>query len=139
MLWDRRTGTGVGLGTVITQHTNGKLFFQSGNAGVRCSFSSIASISDDRWHHVAVVMNTAAGGTNTFYVDGATSGSGTNTGAWGWTASTPIELGRSHDGYWFRYNGLLDDVRFYNRQLTLAEISQIAAGGDDSLPAATSA
>ena len=48
---------------------------------------------------------------------------------------TPIELGRSHDAYWFRYNGLLDDVRFYNRQLTLAEIAQIAAGGDDALPA----
>ena len=132
MLWDRRTGTGVGVGTVITQHTNGRLFFQAGGPGVRCSFSSNTPVSDNRWHHVAVVINTAAGATNTFYVDGLSSGSGTNSQVWGWTPTTPIELGRSHDPYWMRYNGLLDDVRFYNRHLTPEEIALLAAAGDDA-------
>ncbi|MEO8350383.1 MAG: CotH kinase family protein, partial [Chthoniobacteraceae bacterium] len=129
MLWDRRTGGFTGPGTVITQHTNGKLFFQS--ASGRCAFSSVATVSDDKWHHVAVVMNTGASGTNSFYVDGVPSGSGTNSAPWGWTTATPIELGRSHDTYWFKYNGLLDDMRFFNRQLTPAEIMQISTGGDE--------
>jgi len=131
MLWDRRTGSGVGLGTIIAQSTGGTLFFQAGNSGVKCTFSSVATVSDDKWHHVAVVMNTAAGGTNTFYVDGATSGSGTNTGAWGWTTATAIELGRSHDTFWYKYNGMLDDVRFFNRALTTTEIGQIYSGADE--------
>jgi hypothetical protein len=40
MLWDRRTGGFGGPGTVITQHSSGKIFFQAQN-GV-CQFSSIA-------------------------------------------------------------------------------------------------
>ena len=131
MIWDRRTGGYGGPGTVITQHSSGKIFFQAAN-GV-CSFSSIATVSDDRWHHIAVVMNTSAGTTTTVFVDGVSSGSATSTANWGWTLSTPIELGRSHDGYWYKYNGLLDDVRFYTRQLTPAEISVVASGGDDPI------
>ena len=37
----------------------------------------------------------------------------------------PIELGRSHDGYWYRYDGEMDDFRIYDRILTPAEISAI--------------
>jgi hypothetical protein len=76
-------------------------------------------------------MDQAASATCTIYVDGASSGSATNSAAWSWTAATPIELGRSHDGYWYKYNGLLDDVRFYNRLLTATEIGQVVTGADE--------
>ena len=128
MLWDRRANGNSGPGTLFGQYTTGKIFFQA--AAGACTFSSTASVSDDKWHHVAVVMNTAAGATNTVYVDGVTSGSGTNSAAWSWSTTQAIALGRSPDAYWYRFNGYLDDVRFYNRQLTAAEISQVYAGGD---------
>jgi hypothetical protein len=90
MLWDRRANGYSGPGTLFVQHTNGKVFFQA--AAGACTFSSTASISDDKWHHIAVVMNTAAGGTNSVYIDGVISGSGTNSAAWGWQSSQAIAL-----------------------------------------------
>ncbi len=48
-----------------------------------------------------------------------------NTAAWSWPTGQQIELGRSHDGYWKRYDGQLDDFRIYNRVLTAGEIASI--------------
>ena len=132
MLLDHRTSKGA----VITVHPNGTLFFQATNSGTKCAFSSLIGVLDNQWHHVAVVIDIASGATNTFYIDGAVSGSGTNTGAWSWTTGVNLELGRSHDSYWYKYNGLLDDVRFYNRLLTGTEIAQIYGGADAATLAA---
>ena len=124
MLWDRRTTTGI----VIVQQDDGKIVLQSENNF--CLFASTANVSDNQWHHVAVVMNQASGAAVTIYVDGVASGTANNTGTWAWPTSQAIELGRSHDPYWKRYTGLLDDIRFYSRNLTPTEIGQIAAGAD---------
>ena len=35
-----------------------------------------------------------------------------------------LELGKSHDTYWRRFNGYLDDVQFYGRILSAAEVVQ---------------
>ena len=44
---------------------------------------------------------------------------------WSWPAGQPIEIGVSHDGYWKKLNGQMDDFRIYNRVLTDSEISSI--------------
>ena len=128
MLWDRRAGTGVGVGIVIVQQDDGKITLQS--QGGFCSMVSTVNVSDNQWHHVAVTLNTNAGETVTLYVDGQPAGSTVNTGTWGWATNQAVEIGRSHDPYWRRYTGILDDARFYNRNLTPAEIADIAAGAD---------
>ena len=126
ILFDRRTGPG----TVLVQNTNGTIATQatSGPGQVRVSFSTTATVNDDNWHHVAYVWNQAAGGTNTIYVDGV-GASGNSSAAWGWPTSQQIEIGQSHDGWWRRYDGLLDDYRIYNRTLSQAEIDQIRTAG----------
>ena len=47
-----------------------------------------------------------------------------NSGAWAWDPAQEIELGKSYDTYWRRYNSYLDDVQFYNRVLSTAEVVQ---------------
>ncbi len=133
MLWDRRTSSGNVL--VLTAASNGnpgRLFSQPSGS---TSFYSTARVDDDQWHHVAFVYNQAAGGTDRFYVDGVASGSVTHGSGWTWPASQQIELGRSHDGYWQKYHGLLDDVRFYNTALTAQQIADIHNGADATVDA----
>ncbi len=120
MLMDRRTGSG----TVITLNDAGAIFVQcSGGAN---SFSA-GYLPDDLWHHVAVTYDQSASGLVAIYIDGALAASNPNTAAWAWPATQQIELGRSHDGYWKRYDGLMDDFRIYSRVLTEAEIGQVYA------------
>ncbi len=134
MIWDRRTTSGnVIVLTAAANASPGRLFSQPSGGG---SFYSTARVDDDRWHHVAFVYNQAAGGTDIIYVDGGASGQITHSNAWTWLATQPIELGRSHDGYWQKYHGLLDDVRFYNTGLTAAQVAQIYNGADENVEAA---
>lgn len=131
MLWDRRTTSGNVL--VLTAGTNanpGRLFSQPSGGG---SFYSTVRVDDDRWHHVAFVYNQAAGGMDMFYVDGVAAGSVVHGNAWSWPGTQQIELGRSHDGYWQKYNGLLDEIRFYNTALTPAQVAQIYQGADENV------
>ncbi|MES2571097.1 MAG: LamG-like jellyroll fold domain-containing protein, partial [Verrucomicrobiota bacterium] len=127
MLWDRRPDFGT-PGMVIVQRDDGRIAVQSNNN--HSNFAGGTNVSDNVWHHIAVTLNQGAGESVTLYVDGQADGGAMNSAAWGWSATQPIELGRSHDPFWRRYTGLLDDVRFYNRLLTPAEIGQIARGAD---------
>ncbi len=127
MLWDRRPDY-VNAGIVFVQLDDGKLYLQSNSD--YCSFGAPINVSDNLWHHIAVTMNQGAGQAVTIYIDGVFAATANNSQAWGWTAAQPIELGRSHDGFWKRYTGLMDDTRFYNRILTATEIQQIANSAD---------
>ncbi|QTD37353.1 hypothetical protein JL193_14815 [Polaribacter batillariae] len=86
--------------------------------------SGATKINDDKWHHVAYTFD---GSTVTLYVDGKVDGvnsnaSKINTGVAGKTA---VEVG-SQLGANF-YSGLMDDVRIYNKALTIDEIKDLAA------------
>jgi hypothetical protein len=120
MLFDRRTSAG----TVITMNDAGSLFVQcAGNAN---SFTA-GYLPDDGWHHVAVTYDQSASGFVGIFIDGVSYSSQLNTAAWSWPATQQIELGRSHDGYWKRFDGQMDDFRIYNRVLTEAEIASVKA------------
>src|SRR5262249_15485588 len=64
-------------------------------------------------------------GAASIYVDGALDTGNPNSGAWSMPASQPIELGFTSGGTYRAYDGLLDDVRVYNRQLTSGEITSL--------------
>jgi hypothetical protein len=119
MLFDRRTSAG----TIIGVNTSGGIEFQA--AGGANSFTS-GYVVDGNWHHVAVTYDQSAAGSVALYIDGVLSTSNPNTAAWAWIAAQEIELGRSHDAYWKRYDGQLDDFRIYSRVLTQSEITTIA-------------
>jgi hypothetical protein len=138
MLWDRRI-SGVGIvialmNTTFNTANAGKLFLQPNGGG--SSLYSTIRVDDNQWHHVALVYNQAAGGTDAFYIDGVARGAVTHGTAWTWPTAQQIELGRSHDGYWHKYNGLMDEVRFYNTALTASQVGQIFNGTDEDVDAA---
>jgi len=58
-------------------------------------------------------------------VDGQLAASNPNSGPWSWDPSEQIELGKSYDSFWRRFDGYLDDVQFYNRSLSAAEVAEI--------------
>jgi hypothetical protein len=89
--------------------------------------TTAASVTDGNWHHLAYVYDQTVSGYSSVYVDGVLDKTHTNPGAWTWDGRQ-IEIGRSHDGYWDGFNGQIDDVRFYNRELTAGEVGQIYAG-----------
>jgi hypothetical protein len=131
MLFDRRTDVGGRTGDVIVQTDTGNIFVQAAAGGPYANtFSSVRTINDGLWHHIAYVYDQSASGAITLYIDGTQDATQANSSAWNWPPAQPIELGRSHDGYWRIFNGSMDDVRIYNTMLTAEQIGQVYA--DDS-------
>jgi len=63
------------------------------------------------------------------YVDGVVNNTGGLGVNWPWQPGQELEWGLSHDtNSWQAYNGLMDDVRFYNRALTAPEIASAYSG-----------
>lgn len=117
MLLDRRTTAGF----VIVLHDDNTIFVQVANNANVVGSGNLAA--DDLWHHITVTYDQTAGGSISVYIDGLLGGINYNNTPWTWPAGQEIELGHSHDSYWRSYDGLLDDVRIYNRILTDPEIA----------------
>jgi hypothetical protein len=118
IVFDRRTS----VGDVITMKDDGTIFVQARPAN---SFATVGKVNDGEWHHVAYVYDQSAEGSITVYIDGTVSGSQTNSAEWSWPTEQPLEIGRSHDSYWFSFDGALDEFRFYNRQLSATEVGMV--------------
>lgn len=122
IIFDRRTSAGI----VIVLEDSGAIFVQSaGNVNI----ARAGYLPDDNWHLVTVTYDQSEAGNITIYIDNFPGVPSPNAAAWSWPEGQQLELGRSHDGYWKRYDGQLDDFRFYNRILTEAEVAQIYATG----------
>jgi len=121
MLVDRRTTTGA----VIVLHDDGSIFWQ-GQVGSQNAFSA-GYIPDGNWHHVAVTYGQTTSDTISIYVDGALAGSVPVTNSWSWPTNQEIEIGQSHDPYWMKFDGQMDDFRIYNRVLNATEVGQVYA------------
>ena len=142
MLWMRSAGTTGGgneggilfdwrssVGLALVHYDDNTLFIQAQNNFNH--FHSVALVSDNKWHHVALTYDQTALGGVTLYVDGVLDSSSFNTSAWSWPVGQLMELGRDtryDGGYWRNYDGMLDDFRIYNRILTAPEIGQASTG-----------
>jgi hypothetical protein len=126
MLFDRRTTNGLVI-TLNEANTTIELQSLEVVTNVNRNVTTIGndSVADGLWHHVAVTYDQSASGLVTLYVDGVQDMQVSNAGPWSWPTNQEIELGRSHDPYWFIYDGQMDDFRIYNRILTPAEIATI--------------
>jgi hypothetical protein len=127
-LIDRLAGTGgTGNGCIVAQNGDGTLQFYLTGGGT----STTTPVSNNLWHHVAVTFDQSASGLTIFYIDGVADYS-MQLGAWSWQPGQEWELGFSHDTTptpgWQPYNGLMDDVRFYNRALSASEIISAQGG-----------
>lgn len=135
ILFDHRTGSGAILGV---NAADGDLFFQTA-PGSANTFYGGTNVTDGLWHHVAVTWDQNATGSVSIYLDGAQTAAQANTAAWSWPADTDLEIGQSHDDYWKKLAGMMDDFRVYNQALTAAQIASVISTGGEVLPAALAA
>lgn len=100
--------------------TTNKLFLYSdGSGGEYQSVNSSSSITDTSWHHIAVTKN---GSVVTFFIDGALDNSATMTQTFPSTSHS-LHIGtENYSATTEKFDGLIDDVRVYNRALSAAEI-----------------
>jgi hypothetical protein len=126
MLFDRRDSTG---GDVIYQTLDGHLANQARSSGNVNAQTTGSIVADNKWHHVAYEYDQTAGGSVSFYIDGALDTTKANSQPWAWSPGEELEIGLSHDSYWSGYTGFLDEFRIYNRVLTPSEIAQLAGIG----------
>ncbi len=121
ILFDRHTSDGM----LIALNGDGTLTVQAG-AGVNAgTINSSAAVADNKWHHVAV--SSTDSGIISLYVDGVYDsfvGS-----LFVWPQGQELEFGLSHDSAWQPYDGLMNDIRVYNRTLTDQEIAAIPNSG----------
>lgn len=89
------------------------------------SATSATTFSQDRWYHLCGVLQ--AGGLAELYVNGVLDASSSATSA-GYATTAKFEIGgySNADVSGF-FNGRVDDIRVYNRRLTVPEIKLLAS------------
>lgn len=121
MLFDRRTINGA----VIDLNVSGNIQFQAAGGQRFISTTFNGYVVDGNWHNVAITYGQSSNDVVSLYIDGVLDTSVINTNNWSWPTNQEIELGCSHDTYWYPYDGQMDDFRIYNRILTPTEIGVI--------------
>lgn len=103
----------------------------TGDTGARDDDVSLPALTNGEWNHLAFVYSVAEG-RKTIYLNGVFSAESTNT-------IDTLNTTRSGKGFGFPIDGtfldgVIDDARFYNRVLSVAEIQTIiAARGVDGI------
>ncbi|UCE50700.1 MAG: LamG domain-containing protein, partial [Phycisphaerales bacterium] len=87
-------------------------------------FDGSTIVTDNQWHHVCGVYD---GATQTIYIDGLLDTAIPSTGSV--TASTySLFIGENSQATGRHITGLIDDVRLYNKPLTVEEIMEVMRG-----------
>ena len=113
---------------------SGDLKFQVDDGVDQDSFnSSVGDLADGLWHHVVFIRDYDT--SITAYVDGVFAGSDTAVSAGSIANTADLRLGRGTGSG--DYDGLLDEVQFYNRVLTAQEVADLFNDANDATPPST--
>ncbi len=130
--WVKRPA-GTGFFTMIGKQTSGgsgvflrfndnNLSFAAGNYPASTDISSVSSVSDNNWHHIAAVMD-ATGKSMKLYIDGILDASSSFTTNYTVTTSEALGIGfKPNFGEYF--DGSLDDVRIWSTARTAAQLKE---------------
>ena len=130
VLYKERGGAGTGLlSYALYAHDGGTNtppagYVRTSAAGPDRGVKGPPRLLLNTWSHIAVTYTTAAGGsTLRFYVNGAlvTTVTGANQNIL--AGNQPLRIGNSNAQISEGFNGLIDEVRVYNRALSAAEIA----------------
>jgi hypothetical protein len=143
MAWIKTSSNGVILAKTGGPGTDDKgaktlllrddlLFFDVGWVGTNAGSNAL---NDDKWHHVAISVKIEEGeadDTVVFYVDGQESDNlPMNVDEFSeeqFESNKVLVLigqdGRAEEGEFPAFNGIIDEVRIYNRALSAAEVKQ---------------
>ena len=141
--WIKTTQAGPILSWGVT-NTNQKWLMQLQTTGaytgalrveVRGAGGSVVGtrdLRDGQWHHVAAVLPLGKTNVNAvvLYVDGAPEPKTSTTARAINTESTPVSIGTDPDLRYFQ--GVIDEVRIYHRELAAPEIAALYAGTNQS-------
>jgi hypothetical protein len=137
--WMRSSGTvtdGGNKGALLFDRVGGISVVQVDDGSVSVNVpgsgnnvTSAGSVSDGKWHHVAVVWDQSLSGFAQFYIDGAVANANANAVDWTWSSGEPLRLGLSSDAFWRPYDGQMDDFRFYSRILSDSEVLSVYTSG----------
>jgi len=94
--------------------------------GAERNLPGMTTIVPDTWYHVVIVAQNS--GPMRLYVDGEEDGTSIGTAGTLWAAGDRIHVGSNsgHSMGWFQ--GLVDDLRIYNRELTAAQVGDLRDG-----------
>jgi hypothetical protein len=134
LCWFRPDGAQISLSAPVFTRTSGNIAGFNFNAGTTMNISwngqyfnnaTGITITQDQWNFAAV--NVLTSGYVLYWTAGTTLSSFSTTGVSN-PAQTfaPLEIGKDNFST-RRFKGWIDDVRFYNRTLTLAEIRLLAS------------
>ncbi len=111
---------------------NGKILFETGVNNI----TSVATVTDGLWHHVAVTRDPASSSPRKFhlYIDGVEDASVADSGA-NLDNACPLELGKwfNENYYTGIYSDQIDELQFFNRALAAAEVQYIYNAGSAGL------
>ncbi len=129
------TGANVGKWTAsgnqrsynLEVYTDDKIYWTitsdgtGGSGSTKTQFISTSTYTDTNWHHL---VGTFSSGTMTVYLDGASiAGSTTGTASSVYNSTSVLQIGAYGGGTYT--NGLIDEVRVYNRALSADEIQTL--------------
>jgi len=128
-----RSVTTTWMGIVMKGETAWRLGVNGDTTGIHWGFTggdrgwqaanSVTELPLDEWHHIAATYDKSVGGTN--YVDGVAEA--VNPDPDGVAGNEmPLLLGENPEALGRLFDGLLDDVRIYDRALSADEISGLA-------------
>lgn len=138
--WLQTTQSGAAVG-VIGKHdasgsTHGFTFIlqpngtitaqiKDNNSGVATQLTSARAVNDGLFHHIALTLQ--SGGISRLFIDGTLE---TSQETLSFTfGQTPLRFGTMSDPFWTSLIGSLDEVQYYDRILSQAEIQSVFNAG----------
>jgi Leucine-rich repeat (LRR) protein len=109
---------------------SGVLHFSTSSAVPNTVFGSTSTttVPLNQWVHVCAMVKS---GRHRYYINGMDAGTGGNGVVLPGTADTqPVRIGITGEGFTRSFQGLIDEVRIYNRALSAQEVQAIVAGSD---------
>ncbi len=96
--------------------------------GTQFSSTGTANLEDSKWHYL---VGTVDGSRTSIYVDGVLVDSDSFAPASS-SSSQPLAIGRDHGPGNSYFNGVIDEVRIYNRALSASEVRYLHGLGDNT-------
>jgi len=129
IIMSQRTSSDAGSPINISMYgvsygsNDGKLYFAVGGS----YFVSNTVLSKNTWYHL--VFTIVAGGNMNIYVDGVLDSNSTTESTTRPTPTTQnLAIGANGSNTDYPFNGLIDQVRFFNTALTQSQVTELARG-----------
>ena len=120
---NKTAGTNLAGFNLYMNTGSNKMTFRIADGTNQRSISGITAVDNNQWHHAVGVRN---GDTITIYIDGVQEGTATGVSAYNISNATTFFVGAYGTGAGqANWNGLIDDVRVYNRALSATEIQAL--------------